>query len=42
MQLMDYDIFGFAGRPIAAVLIALALLTVALNLYKAVRTPEPG
>ena len=42
MQLMDYDIFGFAGRPIAAGLIALALLTVALNLYKAVRTPEPG
>ena len=42
MQLMDYDIFGFAGRPIAAVLIALALLTVALNLYKAVRNPEPA
>jgi len=42
MQLMDYDIFGFAGRPIAAGLIALGLLTVAMNLYKAIRTPEPA
>ena len=33
---------GSDPRPIAAILIALALLTVALNLYKTIRTPEPA
>jgi putative tricarboxylic transport membrane protein len=41
MQLMDYDMLGFFGRPIAATLISLALLTIAVNLYKAIRVPQP-
>ncbi len=31
-----------ATRPIADILIAPALLTVALNLYKTIATPEPA
>jgi putative tricarboxylic transport membrane protein len=41
MQLMDYDMLGFFGRPIAATLVSLALLTIAVNLYKAVRVAQP-
>jgi putative tricarboxylic transport membrane protein len=39
MQLLSYDPLRLFTRPIAAVLLALAILTVAYNLYQALRTP---
>jgi TctA family transporter len=37
MQLLSYDPLRLFTRPIAAVLLTLAILTVAYNLYQAVR-----
>jgi putative tricarboxylic transport membrane protein len=39
MQLLSYDPLRLFTRPIAAVLLTLAILTVAYNLYQALRTP---
>ena len=40
MQLLHYRPLMLFTRPIAALLLALALLTVAWNLYQALRTPR--
>ena len=37
MQMLNYDILGLFARPIAATLLALAIATVAYNIYQAVR-----
>lgn len=41
MQLLNYDPLRLFTRPIAGVLIALALLTIGYNLYQALRRPPP-
>ena len=39
MQLMSYEISGFATRPIAAALLAAGVFTIAANFYKAFKGP---
>ena len=43
MQLLDYDPLALMGRPIAAILLIVALLTIAYNIYREVKAlPQPS